>query len=63
LKRYNITIKELVAMFLIILYYARETISRHFTCVLMVVSRIAVDIIDHIDREFKNVPSKILNNE
>jgi hypothetical protein len=29
----------------------------------MVVSRIAVDIIDHIDREFKNVPSKILNNE
>jgi hypothetical protein len=29
----------------------------------MVVSRIAVDIIDHIDREFKNVPSKIRNNE
>jgi hypothetical protein len=43
--------------------HSRETISRHFTHILMAVSRIAIDIINHIDREFRDVPSKIRDDE
>jgi hypothetical protein len=72
----NITFEKLVAMFFITLghgfgnrikqerfQHLGKTFSRHFTCVLMVVSKMAVDIIDPIDREFKNVPSKIRDDE
>lgn len=34
-------------------------VDRHFTRVLMIVSRMSVNIIDHVDREFKDVLSKI----
>ena len=39
------------------------TISRHFTRVLMAVSRMMIDIINPIDREFKDVLSKIRDDE
>jgi hypothetical protein len=72
----KLTIEELVAMFLSTLghgfgnrivqemfQHSGETVSRHFTRVLMAVSRMAIDIINPIDREFKNVPRKILDDE
>ena len=40
-----------------------ETVSKHFTRVLLAVSRMAIDIINHIDREFRDVPSKICDDE
>jgi hypothetical protein len=43
--------------------YLGETVSRHFTRVLMVVSRMAFDIINPIDGEFRDISSKIRNDE
>jgi hypothetical protein len=40
-----------------------ETISRHFIHVLIVVSRMTIDIINPIDREFMDVSSKIRDDE
>ena len=72
----KLTAEELVAMFLNTLdhgfgnrivqerfQHSGETVSRHFTRVLMAVSRIAIDIINHIDREFRDVLSKIRDDE
>jgi hypothetical protein len=72
----KLTIEELMAMFLSTLghrfgnrivqerfQHSGETVSRHFTRVLMAVSRIAIDIINPIDMEFRNVPSKIHDDE
>ncbi|XP_042974767.1 uncharacterized protein LOC122306404 [Carya illinoinensis] len=72
----NITIEEMVGIFLITLghgfgntmaqerfQHSGETISRHFNSVLMVVSRMAVDIISLTDREFKDVSKKIREDE
>jgi hypothetical protein len=72
----KLTVEELVAMFLSTLghgfgnrivqerfQHSGETVSRHFTRVLMAVSRMAIDIINPIDREFKNVPRKIRDDE
>ncbi|XP_059451159.1 protein ALP1-like [Corylus avellana] len=72
----KLTVEELVAMFFITLghgfgnrivqerfQHSGETISRHFTSVLMAVSRMAIDIINPIDREFRDVPSKICDDE
>jgi hypothetical protein len=72
-------IEELVAMFLNTLgrgfenrivqerfQHLKETVSRHFTHVLMAISRMAIDIINPIDKEFtqfRDVPSKIHNDE
>jgi hypothetical protein len=40
---------------------SKEIISKNFTNVLMVISRMVVDIIEHVDAdgESKDVPSKI----
>jgi hypothetical protein len=72
----KLTVEELVAMFLSTLghgfgnrivqerfQHSGEMVSRHFTRILMVVSRMAIDIINPIDREFKNVPRKIRDDE
>jgi hypothetical protein len=72
----KLTVEELVAMFFITLghrfgsrivqerfQHLRETIGRHFTCVLMAVSRMTIDIINLIDREFMDVSSKIRDDE
>jgi hypothetical protein len=72
----KLTVEELVAMFLSTLghgfgnrivqerfQHSGETVSKHFTRVLMAVSRMAIDIINPIDREFRDVPRKIRDNE
>jgi hypothetical protein len=72
----KLTVEEFVVIFLNILghgfgnkivqemfQHSGETVSRHFTRVLMAVSRMAIDIINPIDREFRNVPSKIRDDE
>jgi hypothetical protein len=43
--------------------HSGETISRHFIRVLMVVSRMTIDIINLIDRKFRDVQSKICDDE
>jgi hypothetical protein len=43
--------------------HSGETISRHFTRVLMVFSRMEIDIINSIDIEFRDVSSKIRDDE
>jgi hypothetical protein len=43
--------------------HSGENVSRHFTHVLMIVSRMTVNIIDHVDWEFKNVLSKICEDK
>jgi hypothetical protein len=43
--------------------HSREIVSRHFTRVLMAVSRIAIDIINLINRKFRDVLSKIRDDE
>ena len=43
--------------------HSGETISRHFTRVLMVVSRMAIGIINPIDKEFRDVLRKIRDDE
>jgi hypothetical protein len=43
--------------------HSEETISRHFTRVLMNISRIVIDIINLIDRELRGVASKIRDDE
>jgi hypothetical protein len=71
-----LTVEKLVAMFLNTFghrfknrivqerfQYLGETVSKHFTHVLMAVSRIAIDIINPIDGEFRDVPSKIRDDE
>jgi hypothetical protein len=63
----KLTVEELMAMFFNTLGYEfgnrivqkmfqhpRETVSRHFTHALMVVSRMTIDIINSIDREFRD---------
>ncbi|XP_042960172.1 uncharacterized protein LOC122295163 [Carya illinoinensis] len=72
----NITIEEMVGIFLITLghgfgnrmaqerfQHSGETISRHFNNVLMSISRMTVDIINPTDREFKDIPKKIREDE
>jgi hypothetical protein len=72
----RLTIEELVTMFLSTLgqgfgnrivqesfQHSGETVSRHFTRVLIAVSRMAIDIINLIDTEFRDVPSKIHDDE
>jgi predicted chitinase len=72
----KLTVEELVAMFLNTLghefgnrimqemfQHSRETVSRHFTCVLIVISKMTIDIINPIDREFRDVPRKIRDDE
>jgi hypothetical protein len=72
----KLTVEESVAMFLNTIgngfrnrivqemfQHSGEIVSRHFTCVLMVVSRMTIDIINPIDREFRYVPSKIRDDE
>jgi hypothetical protein len=72
----KLTVEELVAMSLNTLghefgnrivqekfQHSGETVSRHFTRVLMAVSRMAIDIINPIDREFRDVSSKIRDDE
>lgn len=68
----SIYVEELVAMFLMILghefgnqvirerfQHSREKASRYFTHILNVVLKMTRDIINPIDRQFKNVPRKI----
>jgi hypothetical protein len=43
--------------------HSGETVNRYFTRVLMAVSRMTIDIINPIDREFRDVPSKIRNDD
>jgi hypothetical protein len=43
--------------------HSGETVSRHFTRVLMAVSRMTIDIINPIDRKFRDVSSKIRDDE
>jgi hypothetical protein len=43
--------------------HSGETVSRHFTCVLMAVSRMTIDIINSIDWEFRDGSSKIRDDE
>ena len=43
--------------------HSGETISRHFTRVLMAISRMMIDIINPIDREFRDGPRKICDDE
>jgi hypothetical protein len=38
-----------------------ETNSKHFTRVLMTISRMSIDIIGPVDKEFKNVQAKFVN--
>jgi hypothetical protein len=72
----KLTIKELVAMFLSILdhgfgnrivqemfQHSGEIVSRRFTRVLMAISRMTIAIINYIDREFRDVLSKIRDDE
>jgi hypothetical protein len=72
----KLTVEELVAMFFSTLGHGfgirivqerfqnlGEMISRHFIHVLMVFSRMAINIINPIDMEFKGVPSKIRDDE
>jgi hypothetical protein len=72
----KLTVEELVAIFLNTLghvygnrivqemfQHSGETISRHFIRVLIAVSRMAIDIINPIDREFMDVPSKIRDDK
>ncbi|XP_038973723.1 protein ALP1-like isoform X1 [Phoenix dactylifera] len=67
-----IPVEELVSMFLMILghgfgnrmvqerfQHSGETVSRYFTHVLNAVLRMSKDIISPLDKEFKNIPSKI----
>ena len=68
----NVSIEEMVAMFLITLghglgnrmiqerfQHSGETVSRHFIKVLDAVYKMSTNIIEPIDREFKEVPHKI----
>jgi hypothetical protein len=72
----KLTVEELVAMFLSTLghgfgnrivqemfQHSGETVTRHFTRVLMAVSRMVIDIINPIDRESRDVQSKIRDDE
>jgi hypothetical protein len=72
----KLTVEELVAMFLSTLrhgfgnrivqerfQHSGETVSKYFIRVLMAVSRMAIDIINPIDREFRDIPSKIRDDE
>jgi hypothetical protein len=72
----KLTVEKLVAMFLNTLghgfgnrivqerfQHSGKTISRHFTRVLIVISRMTIDIINPIDMEFRDVPSKIRDDE
>jgi transposase len=72
----KLTVEELVAMFFNTIgngfrnrivqerfQHSGETVSRHFTHVLMAVSRMTIDIINPIDREFRDVSSKIRDDE
>jgi hypothetical protein len=72
----KLTAEELVAIFLNTLghwfgnrivqemfQHLGKTVRRHFTCVLMAVSRMTIDIINPIDREFMDVSSKIRDDE
>jgi hypothetical protein len=72
----KLTIEELVAIFLNTLghgfgniivqkmfQHSGETINRNFIRVLMAVSKISINIINHIDKEFRDVSSKILDDE
>ena len=43
--------------------HSGEIVSRHFTRVLMAVSRMTIDIFNPIDREFRDVPRKIRDDE
>ena len=43
--------------------HSEETVSRHFTCIFIAISRISIDIINHINKEFRDVPSKIHDDE
>jgi DNA repair protein RadC len=69
----KLAVEELVAMFLNTLghgfgnrivqemfQHLGKTVSRHFNCVLMAISRMTIDIINPIDREFRNVPRKFM---
>ena len=71
----KLTVEELVAMLLNTLghgfgnrivqemfQHLEEIISRHFTCVLVVL-RMSIDIINFIDRELSDVLSKICEDE
>ena len=72
----KLTVEELMAMFFSTLghefgnrivqerfQHSGETVSRHFTHILMVVSRMTIDIINPINIEFRDVPSKIRDDE
>jgi hypothetical protein len=72
----KLTVEEFVTMFLNTLghgfwnrivqerfQHSGETVSKHFTRVLMAVSRMMIDIINPIYREFKDVPNKIRDDE
>jgi hypothetical protein len=72
----KLIVEELVVMFLNTLghgfgnrivqewfQHSGEIFSRHFTHVLMAVLRMAIDIINHIDREFMDVQRKIRDDE
>jgi hypothetical protein len=72
----KLTVEELVAMFFSTLghgfgnrivqemfQHSGETVTRHFTRVLMAVSRMAIDINNPTNREFRDVPSKIRDDE
>jgi hypothetical protein len=69
----KLTVEELVAIFLSTLgygfenkivqemfQYSRETVSRHFTHVLMAVLRMTIDIINPIDRELRMFQAKFV---
>jgi hypothetical protein len=72
----KLIVEELVAIFLNILshgfgnrimqerfQHSGETVSRHFTRVLMAVSRMVIDIINPIDSEFRDALSKIRDDK
>jgi hypothetical protein len=72
----KLTVEKFMAMFLNILghgfvnrimqemfQHLRKTVSRHFTRILMAVLRMTIDIINPINREFRDVPSKIRDDE